>query len=299
MRHQIAVIVLILAAAVATNAADLKCDAVAKLPHDFYVPTGTCANDTEVKACLTTYDTCAAGAATCTDGFKCVSEKLRCLESITTAGADCAAWIAMLSNEKLYIAAGGEYNRSTLEMSCQNAVCRYLNTSKKTCTADTYAKVCVDPFSVAPLPPPGAVTVVFTISGDAEKFRKMLSTESGRRQAFGVVARLLLAILKISDSSKLVIVDIRVGSLIVEFYTTDPSLSASSVQTLLNGVNALPNKAELFGELATLSGIPASELGVTGVDVSTTAPLVPPTPTAASLATVAAAVAAALLALLL
>ena len=104
MRPQIAILVLVLAAA-AVNAAELNCTTLAKPNHNFYEPSGACANDTVIDKCLKDYFTCVDAATTCDGGFVCVSAKLRCLEN-AAPGSECASWAAMLGNEKLYIAAG-------------------------------------------------------------------------------------------------------------------------------------------------------------------------------------------------
>ncbi len=307
MRSQIAILVFVLAA-VAANAAELNCTTLAKPNHNFYEPSGACANDTVINTCLTSFFTCVNAASTCDAGFVCVSAKLRCLEN-AAPGSECTSWAAMLGNEKLYIAAGGDYNGSTLELSCLNVVCGFMKVKGLSCPASSYANVCVDHITgatpvpgstpVSTIPPPGAIVVTFTISGDSAKFTALLSTDAGRRQAFAIVTKILMAVLGV-DASKIVIIDIRVGSLIVDFYTTDPNLSVETVRSKLEGVNSLPNKNELFAELAEATGIDVSQLGVTGVTVSTQAPLTEaPLTDAASLATVAAALAAVLLALLL
>lgn len=306
MRHQLAILVLILATAAAVNAADLNCTTLAKPNHNFYEPSGACANETAINTCLVAFTSCVNAATTCDAGFVCISAKLRCLEN-AAPGAECASWAAMLGNEKLYIAAGGDYNGSTLELSCLNVVCGFMSLKGLTCPASSYANVCVDHISsatpvpgstpVSTIPPAGAVVVSFTISGDSTKFAALLSTEAGRRQAHAIIIKILMAVLGVTDSSKIVIIDIRVGSLMVDFYTTDPSLSVETVRSKLEGVNTLPNKNELFAELAEATGINVAELGVSGVVVSTATPA--PLTDAASLATIAAALAAVLLALLL
>ena len=308
MRPQIAILVLVLAAA-AVNAAELNCTTLAKPNHNFYEPSGACANDTVIDKCLKDYFTCVDAATTCDGGFVCVSAKLRCLEN-AAPGSECASWAAMLGNEKLYIAAGGDYNGSTLELSCLNVVCGFMARKGLNCPATSFANVCVDHITgatpvpgstpVSTIPPPGAVVVSFTISGDSVKFAALLATEAGRRQAYAIIIKILMSVLSVTDSSKIVIIDIRVGSLVVDFYTTDPTLSIESVRAKLEGINNLPNKNELFAELAEATGIDVATLGVSGVTVSTAAPLTEaPLTDAASFATVAAALAAVLLALLL
>lgn len=306
MRHQLAILVLILATAAAVNAADLNCTTLAKPNHNFYEPSGACANETAINTCLVAFTSCVNAATTCDAGFVCISAKLRCLEN-AAPGAECASWAAMLGNEKLYIAAGGDYNGSTLELSCLNVVCGFMSLKGLKCPASSYANVCVDHITgatpvpgstpVSTIPPPGAVVVSFTISGDSAKFATLLSTEGGRRQAYAIVTKILMTVLGVTDSSKIVIIDIRVGSLVVDFYTTDPNLSVETVRSKLEGVNSLPNKNDLFAELAEATGINVADLGVSGVVVSTATPA--PLTDAASLATIAAALAAVLLALLL
>lgn len=314
MRH-IAILVLVLVAAATANAAALNCTKLAAPAHHFYAPTGACANDTAIKSCTTAYATCVSSATTCAGGFSCVSAKLRCFESAQT-GTECASWAAMFSNEKLYLAAGGDYNGSTLELSCQNAVCSFLGAkSALSCVEADYKSVCVDaitsaatPVPASTIPPTGAVVVSFKITGNKTAFVKLLSTEIGRAQARTIVLKILATILGV-DKSKIVIIDIKVGSLVVDFYTTDPSLNVTSVQTKIEASKTI-NQATLFGELATAAGIPVSELGVGefSVGVQTPAPStpvpVPGTPSpdltdSASLVATTFAVVAAMLALLL
>lgn len=316
--RQVAIILLLLAIATTASAAvELNCTSLVAPGHNFYEPTGACANDTVIKTCMTAYDTCVNAASTCASGFTCVIARLRCLENVVP-GTECATWAAMLGNEKLYLAAGGDYNGSTLELSCQNVLCSFLRRKNLQCPATSYANVCVDAITgatpvpgstpVSTVPPPGAIVVSFTISGDKAKFDALLATESGRKLAYAIITRILMTILGVTDSSKIVIIDIRTGSLVVDFYTTDPTLTLETVRSKMEAAKTA-NKADLFGELAAATGIPLSELGVQSVtvEVATAAPATPspngttpaPLTDAASLATVAAALAAVLLALLL
>lgn len=317
MRLVIFTTILLAVAATASASVELNCSSLVAPGHNFYEPAGACANDTAIKSCVTAYDTCVDAATTCDAGFQCVIARLRCLEN-AVPGADCATWAAMLGNEKLYLAAGGDYNGSTLELSCQNVLCSFLRRKNLQCAAPSYANVCVDAITgatpapgstpVSTIPPVGAIIVSFVISGDKAKFDALLATESGRRLAFAIITRILMTILGIADSSKIVIIDIRTGSLIVDFYTTDPTLTLETVRAKMEAAKTA-NKADLFGELAAATGISLDELGVQSVtvDVATAAPATPspngttpaPLTDAASPATVAAALAAVLLALLL
>lgn len=314
MRQVLFAILLIAIASTASAAGEINCTTLAAPGHNFYEPSGACANDTLIKACLATYDTCVDAATTCSAGFQCVSARLRCLENVIP-GTECATWAAMLGNEKLYLAAGGDYNGSTLELSCQNVLCSFLRRKNLQCAAPSYANVCVDAITgatpvpgstpVSTIPPVGAILVSFSIAGDKIKFDVLLSTESGRRLAYAIITRILMLILGVTDSSKIVIIDIRTGSLLVDFYTTDPTLTADTVRAKMEAAKTA-NKAELFGELAAATGISVNDLGIqsVSVEVATAAPsgngtTPAPLTDAASLATVAAALAAVLLALLL
>lgn len=315
MRH-IAILVLVLVAAATANAAALNCTKLSSPAHNFYAPTGACANETGIKACLDAYATCVKTPTTCGTAMPCVSTKMRCLEAAAPTTTTCGTWSAMFSNEKLYLAAGGDYNGSTLELSCQNAVCSYIKAYPTiACAEADYKSVCVDAVSVvspAPTPkatyPAGALVVTFQINGNKTLFAALLATEAGRTKARGLVMKILITILGIAES-KIVITNIRVGSLVVDFYTTDPSLNIDSVRAKIDTAKTM-NQTALFGELAAAAGIPVSELSVGEFTVgdpstpapSTGAPGTTPSPDltdSASLVASTFAIVAALLALLL
>lgn len=284
MRH-IAILALVLVAAATANAAALNCTKLAAPAHNFYAPTGSCADDAAIKACVTAYTTCTSAASTCSASLSCVSSKLRCFESATT-GANCTSWAAMFSNEKLYLAAGGDYNGSTLELSCQNAICGLFSAKPTlTCVEADYKGVCFDAITGSPtpapappstIPPAGAVVVSFKINGNKTAFDALLATVEGRAKAKGIVLKILVKILNVAEG-KIVIISIKTGSLIIDFYTTDSSLNVTTVAAKMEAAKT-SNQADLFGELATAAGIPLTELGVGEVTVGVATPAPTPAP---------------------
>jgi hypothetical protein len=238
-------------------------------------------NDTAVKKCLDDFDTCANAATTCTVGLgTCLVAKLRCFEIAAPTATQCANWVTMFSNEKLYITAGGDYNGSSLELSCRQSVCAYEAAKPNHgCTLDHQKDICKDMLVPSTIPPPGHTVVVFTIAGNKTKFSQWLKTD--KQKAFGVLARMLAKILG-TAAENIVIIDAKAGSMTIDFYTIDTSLDVATVQSKLETAKANPNAAtDYFTELSTESGVDASTITISSFSVveATPTPVPGSTPT--------------------
>eukprot|EP01084_Bolivina_argentea_P243806 408617_1 len=282
--RQIAILALIiLAASAATADMKINCSTLAAPAYNFYKPPMDCVtNDTAISNCTNFYAECTAAAGSCTTGMgACLVAELRCFEVAAPTATQCSNWVTMFNNEKLYITAGGDYSGSSLELSCRHAVCAYEAAHPdQGCSFDHQKNICNDALIPSTIPPAGRPVVVFTIGGDKAKFSEWLSKDKSK--AFQVLQRMIAKILGTSVDN-IVIIDAKVGSLVVDFYTVDNSLDVTAVQTKLQAAKENPNAAtEYFTELATEAGVDASTLSIASFNVveatPTPAPGSTPTP---------------------
>jgi hypothetical protein len=279
--RQIAILALIvLAVSAMTPPMKINCTHLNMMPlaYNFYNPPMECAkNDTAIMTCMTLYDTCTKAATTCATGLGgCTAAKLRCFETAAPTSQACTLWLTMFSNEKLYITAGGDYNGSSLELSCRKAVCDFeANKTSLNCSSEEQ-NVCKDMLAVSvpsTIPPAGKTVVSFTINGDKAKFTAWLAKD--KVKAFGILARILAKILK-TDFSNIVIIDVKVGSLTVDFYTTDDTLDVATVTARMGEAKNNTDQAQYFTELATDAGIDVSTMNIGAITVSQATDAPPP-----------------------
>lgn len=287
--------------------------------HNFYMPPVECtSNDTAVDKCMKDFKSCVNTTTKCSVSMStCVSAKLRCFEAVTATATQCNAWSQALNNEKLYLAAGGDYNGSSLELSCRQAICAFKKDfPAQPCNDSDFASVCMDnivdntqaPVTTPPssIPPAGATIVTFTIAGNKTALTKWLAKDAGKAKE--IVGRIIAKMLGV-DASKIVITSITIGSLVVDFYTTDSTLDVATVKDKLTAAKGNADQAQYFSELAADAGMSVSDLSVGEftVDTATAAPVTEtpapttagtPAPAAASGVVSAVAAAVAILALL-
>jgi hypothetical protein len=304
--------VIVLIALFASAMAATNCSTLVSPTNNYYMVPDACLNTTAYKNCADTYNTCKAPHATAgTCPSQCYIQALRCLEAAASSFTTCAStWASAFNNEKLYLAAGGDYNGSALMQSCTYVVCYFLNTDGAKCASGTSNTICADPsFSqptpvpvpadttVAPTAAPGKVVASFKFSGTQAEWQACLEKLGKARVINEIVVPLLTYIL---NNTHFVVINVTPGSLQIDFYMTDDS-TPDQIINKLGTATIDPNDSRISGALALAksNGV-ASEIGVVAgsITAGTQAPNPGPGPTSASAVAVMAAVLAVVAAML-
>lgn len=240
--------------------------------NNYYMPPKDCVDtDSVVKICYTVFDLCVVKAPLdCKAVNTCFSGKMRCLEGVTATSANCTTWSTNMNNVQLYLAAGGQYNGSSLESACKFALCGAANEAMKkglktqdnmTCPVD-WNMICTAP-NFAPdvtqaantTRAPGQAEYALTFDGNwADTINKIENDPALKKLVFAALGKGIAGMLEI-EAIYVFVTGIKSGSLVVTFFVDSnaPNFDASTIEAKLKETLANPAATTaLFAEFAAL-----------------------------------------------
>lgn len=275
-----AVVVLVAAAAANEN----NCSAVESPSSNvnFYMPSKECVDsDASLRACFQLFTTCVSVPnLPCTALDVCWTAKMRCIEGTVTTSSNCTSWYNSLSNMKLYLLADGAYAGSNLEAACKFGYCtaaeeawrRELRSPSGNVCGVNFSSVCVAPnFDPATR---GPNTAKFTITFGGDWLALLANATKGSAQYRELEIALTKGLSRILDVLEhlITIIDIRAGSLVVDFIVEGDVNVTALTQRIIAAKDDPTVLATAFAELSAISGFPITITAVTVEDPSTPAP---------------------------
>lgn len=271
--------------AVAAAANDNNCSAVSSPSSNvnFYMPSKDCVDsDASLRACFQLFTTCVSVPnQPCTALDACWTAKMRCIEGTITTSANCSAWYNSLANMKLYLLADGAYAGSNLEAACKFGLCnaadeafnRQLRNPAGNICGVNFSAVCVAPnFDPATR---GPTTAKFTVTFGGDWVALLANATKGSAEYRELEVALTKGLSRILDVLEylITIIDIRSGSLVVDFIVEGDNVNVAALtERLVAAKNDPTLLASAFAELQVISGFPITITGVTVEDPSTPAP---------------------------
>lgn len=278
----LALVVLVAAAAANDNN---NCSAVQSPSSNvnFYMPSKDCVDsDASLRACFQLFTTCVTVPnLPCTALDACWTAKMRCIEGTVTTSSNCTSWYNSLSNMKLYLLADGAYTGSNLEAACKYGYCnaaeeawrRQLRTPSGNVCGVNFSSVCVAPNFDPATRGPNTAKFTVTFGGDWVALLANATKGSAQYRELEVaLAKGLSRILEILEYL-ITIIDIRTGSLVVDFIVEGDNVNVAALTSRLLAAKDDPTLlASAFAELSAISGFPITITGVSVEDPSTPAP---------------------------
>lgn len=237
----------------------------------------------------------AASSANCTTIQTCMLAYTKCLMGLesqrTSTDAACNVTGAAMHAATL-AATAGMYSGSSLQLGCRFRVCTTMNASSLTCAFGTNdSAVCMMPAVVTSTAAPNATRYVaqarLRLSGTGYA---ALLNDPAKYQSLATALRTDLATLLAIESRFIVILNMTLGSLVVDFAIVEGSGKSTaaltqSVQSAANSTSWLTSTKSVY---ATVSNETITVLGVTVTEVAGGTTAAAATTTAAGATTTAA-----------
>lgn len=288
LRHQSALLATAVIVIALSSSATASTDGIANcsiIPapaasSNYYSPPQACIDaDPSVRACLTTFQTCASvNVSDCNAVSECMAAKLACLEGTVSIDGNCTVWLTNINNAALYLAAGGAYRGSTLEAACFHAACSSISAVAPRCPVNLSSLCSAPNFDPATRAPGQAkFSITFGGQGWVDLLNSIERGSTKYKELEVAVTKGLARLLAILEYL-ITILDMRAGSLVVDFIVNDNSITVDQIRASLRAASENSTLASsLFTELARVSGLPIEVTGFGVEDPSTPAPSPPPT----------------------